>query len=86
VSDQHEYGREQPNPVLEGIEIKLLDLSRVALEPGDVLLVRLNSFFTQAQIGLMKLRLSQIFPGHETVFFSADVELSVVRPTPSEVE
>lgn len=63
------------------IEIKLADLSRVALEPGDALLLRCNDKLTQAQAGLIKLRLTQAFPGREIVMISGHAEVSVVRPS-----
>lgn len=64
----------------DAIEIKLPDLSRVALEPGDTLLLRCAGLLSDAQVHLIKLRLSQAFPGHEIVMISSDVEVSVVRP------
>ena len=43
----------------DGPEIKIADLSRVALEPGDKLLLRSDGVLTQAQVGLANDR-----PGH----------------------
>jgi hypothetical protein len=67
------------------IEIKLPDLSRVALEPGDVLLVRCGTL-SAPEARLVKLRLSQVFPGHEIVLISSEVEVSVVRLLKSKAE
>lgn len=64
----------------DAIEIKLPDLSRVALEPGDTLLLRCVGQLSEAQVRLIQLRLTQAFPGNKIVMISSQVELSVVRP------
>lgn len=64
VDDRTESEQEYPDSYTEGVRIELPDLSRVALEPDDVLLVR-SRRLTHAQVQLVKLRLSQVFPGHE---------------------
>ena len=63
------------------IEIKIADLSRVVLEPGDVLLVRYNRpNLDMAQAQTIRERLSAHFPGHDIVVLTDGVQLSVVRP------
>ena len=64
------------------IEIKLPDLSRVALEPGDTLLCRVggNSLVDMAQAERIRQQLRDHFPGHDVVVLAAAVEVSVVRP------
>jgi len=66
--------------VPDGLEIKIADLSRVALEPGDVLLARVDGPIDMAQAEAIRKRLKWYFPGHDVVVVDGSVELSVVRP------
>jgi hypothetical protein len=62
------------------IEIKLPDLSRVALEPGDVILVRWAGHMDEENARKLKMRLNEAFPGHKIAILPSGMELSVVRP------
>lgn len=62
------------------IEIKLPDLSRVALEPGDVLLVRVAHQIDQSTAHAIKEAVKSHFPGHDVAVLGQGAELSVVRP------
>lgn len=65
----------------EEIEIKLPDLSRVALEPGDKLLVRHPKRISQAAAEAITANLKREFPDHMVMFMDDGLELAVVRPT-----
>lgn len=67
------------------IEIKLPNLSRVALEPGDTLLVRSPHMIDSATADAWKAKLGEYFPGHQVVVLGGGLELSVVRPVKGSV-
>lgn len=62
------------------IEIKLPDLSRVALEPGEVLLVRTARRIDQITAHLIREAVKRHFPDHDVVVLGDGMELSVIRP------
>jgi len=65
---------------MDQIEIKLPDLSRVALEPGDVLLVRTQRSISMQDAHDIRERLRMHFPDNDAVVLGPGVELAVVRP------
>lgn len=63
------------------IEIKLPDLSRVALEPGDAILVRVShGLLSMADSERIERRIKAKLPGHEVLVASGNIELAVIRP------
>lgn len=62
------------------VEIKISDLSRVALEPGDVLVLRTPFSVDKATQAEIRADLDEYFPGHKVIIISNNVEMSVVRP------
>jgi hypothetical protein len=79
-SDQPGYGGERPDSAPEGIRIELPDLSRVVLEPGDVLLVRTQKRLSQAEVHALRVRLGACF-ANPVVVAPRDFEFAVIRPT-----
>jgi hypothetical protein len=63
------------------IEIKLPDLARVALEPGDKILVRYPKRITQAAAEAISANLNKIFPDHAVMILDDGLDLAVIRPT-----
>lgn len=61
------------------VEIKISDLSRVALEPGDVLVLRTPFSVDKATQAEIRADLAEYFPGHKVIIMSNNVELAVVR-------
>lgn len=66
------------------IEIKLPDLSRVRLEPGDVLVVRVQGAISMKTAQEIRVRVGEHFPNNDVVVLSQGVELAVVRPADGE--
>lgn len=62
------------------IEIKLPDLSRVALEEGDAILLRVHKHFSMADLQHIESRIKLKLPGHEVLIVSGDIELAILRP------
>jgi hypothetical protein len=65
------------------VEIKISDLSRVVLGPGDVLVLRTPFPVDKATQAEIRADLDEYFPGHKVVIMSNNVELAVVRPVRS---
>lgn len=66
------------------IEIKLPDLSRVALAPGDVLLVRCDRVIDRYDAHSIEQLLRNYFPGNEIAVLGPGLELAIVQPTDRE--
>lgn len=66
---------------MSDIEIKLSDISRVALEEGDILIYRNPKRISQASAALIKKELGRVFAGHRIGIVDEGGELAVVRPT-----
>jgi len=64
------------------IEIKIADLSRVELAPGDVLVYRHPLRITQASADAIKKNLAEAFPAHRIGVVDEGAELVVLRPIP----
>ncbi len=62
-------------------EIPITDLTRIALEPGDKLLVRLpNRIIGTEEETFLLEDLAAQFPGHEVIVMPDEVQLAVIRP------
>lgn len=61
------------------IEIRLADLSRVALEPRDVLVVRSPHVISHDQAIAIRAALQQHFPDNDAVILGDGIELAVIR-------
>lgn len=73
-------------PDIEALEIRLPDLSRVALEPGDAILVRTQrELLSEHQAAQIKARIADRLPGHEVLVIAAGTELAVLRPVVDEL-
>jgi hypothetical protein len=66
------------------IEIKLPDLSRVVLEPGDVLFVRTQRLITMREAHEIHDRLCAFFPGNDVVVHDLGFEFSRLAPEPGD--
>lgn len=69
----------KPDPEPSAQEIKIKDLSRVQLEPGDVLVLRLEEPVAPEVAKAMRLALAEAFPRHRAVVLDQGADLSVVR-------
>jgi hypothetical protein len=65
------------------IEIKISDLSRVELAPGDVVIYRHPLRISEAAAAAIRNNLSKAFPGHRIGILEDGAELAVVRPIPT---
>lgn len=72
-----------PTPQLpDGELLHVRDLSRVALAPGDVLIVRVQAaVMDDAYAEHIKAMLGPLFPGNKILLMPDVVELAVLRPT-----
>ena len=80
ASDQDEYAGERADSAPEGLVIELVNLSRVSLEPDDVVVLRHPKRVDQADAARLVERMGHVFPGHKVVILDAGLELAVVRP------
>lgn len=71
------------NDRTDEIEIKISDLSRVELAPGDVLIFRYPLRISQDSAAAIRKNLSIAFPGHRIGILDDGGELAVVRPIPT---
>ena len=67
----------------DDIEIKISDLSRLELAPGDVLIYRHPLRISQDSVAAIRSNLSKAFPGHRIGILDDGGELAVVRPIPT---
>lgn len=61
------------------------EVARLALKPGDTLVVKINEQFhgplAAEQTDVMRRRLEAIFPGHKVLIVWAGIDLEVVEST-----
>jgi hypothetical protein len=62
------------------IEITIADLSRVALEPGDILLIRSPKRLTLQSVDSLKKAIREGLPGHRVLVLEEGLDLAVIRP------
>ena len=67
------------------VEIRLENLSVLALEPGDIILLRLPGRVYEHDIVRAREHVLKHLPGHEVLVIPADVELAAVRPPRIEI-
>lgn len=68
------------------IELKLADLSRLDLRPGDVLVFRHEKRISQASVRYIKDECAKAIPGHRVMVLDDGLELAVLRPVEQGVE
>ena len=59
-------------------EITLSDLQRVKLEPGDVLVLRVNGRLSAVMAEQLRAQVTACFPGHRALVLEQDAALAVV--------
>jgi hypothetical protein len=70
--------------LVEGVEIELSDLARVALAPGDVVVLRVDTRLTHEQAASMKDALGNVWPDNRCIVLDGGAALSVVTPAGAE--
>lgn len=60
--------------------IELEDVKRLALRPGDVLVVRSSRPLTWEQMDDARALLQRNFPDHEVIVLGQGIDLEVMRP------
>lgn len=64
----------------EHVEIKLSDLSRIDLQPGDVLVYRHPKRIDRASAERIRAEIKKAFPGRRCCVIDEGAELAVLRP------
>lgn len=65
----------------EEIHVKLIavEVARLKLEPGDVLLVNTSANLPEAVLTKIRQQLEKTFPGHQILIMAGDGGLSIIQ-------
>ena len=64
-------------------EIKIENLSKVKLDPGDILIYKISGPFSSTQIRTYSASLQKAFPDNRIICMPIDDALEVITPTES---
>jgi hypothetical protein len=70
--------------VSEQIEIKMMDMQVLSLQPGDKVVLRYASCMRAEQYARIKQEMEKVVPGHQVLILENGMEIGVLRDDSAE--